>query len=160
MMGTIKFIGQLFNQDLLPDRIMHECIKHLLSHNDSNPSDDDLEALCNLIKAASSKLDTASPRNKQLMNNYFRRLESYARHSGYRQRTQILIRNLVDLRAADWTKSQWAKDEELKKLSELRQDFAKEKGVTDLPNVKLTIIDEGKEINTMNVDGGYAAAPL
>lgn len=161
MTGTIKFIGQLYNEDLLPDRIMHECIKHLLSNNNGNPSDEDLEAVCNLTKSSNKKLDKEG-KGKKLMNQYFNRLKSYADSPGYQLRTQILIRNLVDLRSNNWQKSKWQKNEELKKLSEVRANFAREKGITNLPNIELQEEKQKKkDTNLMSIDGGYgAAAPM
>jgi len=55
LMGTIIFIGQLFNHELLPSQIMLVCLQHLLG--DSKPNEEDVEGACNLLETVGKKLD-------------------------------------------------------------------------------------------------------
>lgn len=50
-LGLVKFVGELFNLQMLTERIMHECIKKLLS-NVVNPEEEDIESLCRLLSTA------------------------------------------------------------------------------------------------------------
>merc|ERR1719400_1009124 len=54
-LGNIRFIGELYKLGMLTARIMHECVRKLLS---SNPSDEEsLECLCRLVTTVGQNLD-------------------------------------------------------------------------------------------------------
>ena len=54
-LGNIRFIGELYKKAMITEKIMHECVLHLL-----NDSEEDLEALCNLLTTIGKKLDQKS----------------------------------------------------------------------------------------------------
>ena len=45
-LGLVKFIGEHFKLQMLTERIMHECIKKLLSNVD-NPEEEEIESCAN-----------------------------------------------------------------------------------------------------------------
>ncbi|KAE8679485.1 Eukaryotic translation initiation factor 4G, putative isoform 2 [Hibiscus syriacus] len=49
MLGNIRLIGELYKKKMLTERIMHECIKKLLGEYE-NPDEEDVEALCKLMR--------------------------------------------------------------------------------------------------------------
>ncbi|KAH8106471.1 armadillo-type protein [Phellopilus nigrolimitatus] len=73
-LGLVKFIGELFKLQMLTERIMHECIKKLLS-NDNNPEEEEIEGLCKLLSTVGQSLDTHGrtdvylSRTKELANS-------------------------------------------------------------------------------------------
>lgn len=61
MIGTHKFIGELYMLDMLSDKWVHSCIQHLLDLNRNESFKnrcDDMEYLCSLIGACGTKLET------------------------------------------------------------------------------------------------------
>lgn len=48
MLGNIQFIGHLFKNGLLTERIIHSCIVQLLKEEE-DPRPDDVECLCKLL---------------------------------------------------------------------------------------------------------------
>lgn len=77
-LGIVKFIGELFNLSMLTERLVHECIKQLLS-NTEDPEEDDIESLCRLLITVGQAVDTERARNH--MNVYFDRMTALTRGS-------------------------------------------------------------------------------
>ena len=46
MLGNIRFIGELYKKGMIVEKIMHECIYHLIS-NINNPNEEDLVSFLN-----------------------------------------------------------------------------------------------------------------
>jgi len=91
MLANIRFVGELFRQDMLTTPIMNSCIEHLLGVSsaaaaaadgeDVVPLDEDIEALCKLLETVGKKLDV--PANKPTMDRYFsliKKVRSWSRH--------------------------------------------------------------------------------
>ncbi|WAQ85115.1 hypothetical protein PtA15_5A689 [Puccinia triticina] len=55
-LGLVRFIGELFKLNMLTERIMHECIKKLLSNIDT-PEEEDIESLSRLMMTVGGLLD-------------------------------------------------------------------------------------------------------
>lgn len=77
--GTVRFIGELYKIKMLNDKIMHECIKLLLSNED----EDSLECLCKLLTTIGKSMETPSGKNaedkdKEPLKEYFEKLEAIA----------------------------------------------------------------------------------
>ncbi len=68
MLGNVKFIGELFKQQLLKEKIMHECIKLLLGSlddDDAVPDDESIEAAAKLFLTIGKQLESpASSKSK------------------------------------------------------------------------------------------------
>jgi hypothetical protein len=65
MLGNIKFIGELFAQKILNEKIMHECVTRLLGSKD----EDTIECLCKLMATIGKLLD--HEKAKHYMDYYF-----------------------------------------------------------------------------------------
>jgi hypothetical protein len=70
MLGNIKFIGELFAQNILNEKIMHECVTRLLGSND----EDTIECLCKLMATIGKLLD--HEKAKHYMDYYFEQVRS------------------------------------------------------------------------------------
>ena len=69
MLGNVKFIGELFKQQLLKEKIMHECVKLLLgSLDESNttPDDESIEAAAKLFFTIGKQLESTSSSKAKL----------------------------------------------------------------------------------------------
>ena len=59
-LGNIRFIGELFKQSILTDRIMHYCVQSLLNHgNIEDPDEENIEALCHLLTMIGKQLEVS-----------------------------------------------------------------------------------------------------
>jgi len=87
-LGLVKFIGELFKLQMLTERIMHECIKKLLS-NVENPEEEEIESLCKLLTTVGQALDTPKARNH--MDIYFSRMQELANSGQISSRIQYML---------------------------------------------------------------------
>lgn len=120
-LGSIRFIGELFKVQMLTERIMHECIRQLLSNIDT-PEEEDVESLCCLLKSVGQVMDTT--RAQDHMNVYFTRLNELTQNQHLTPQVRsmvqvstslcieegmlipsIIIQDVITLRAQGWGKS-------------------------------------------------------
>jgi translation initiation factor 4G len=87
-LGLVRFIGELYRLQMLTERIMHECIKKLLS-NTENPEEEDVESLCRLLTTVGKGLD--NPKAKQHMDIYFSRMNLIANSPKVSSRIRFMI---------------------------------------------------------------------
>jgi translation initiation factor 4G len=87
-LGLVKFIGELFKLQMLTERIMHECIKKLLSNVD-NPEEEEIESLCKLLTTVGQSLD--SSKAKGHMDIYFSRMKELAKSGNVTSRMQFML---------------------------------------------------------------------
>ncbi|QRW12604.1 eukaryotic translation initiation factor 4G [Ceratobasidium sp. AG-Ba] len=98
-LGLVRFIGELFKLQMLTERIMHECIKKLLS-NVVNPEEEEIESLCKLLTTVGQSLDTAKA--KTHMDIYFERMSEMARGNNINSRMQFMLQDVIELRQRHW----------------------------------------------------------
>jgi len=89
-LGIVKFIGELFRQEILNENIMHDSIKRLVSKDEVK-----LECLCTLMAAIGKQLDRKEA--KLYMDNYFAQMQVIANEIGS-QRLRTLLLDTLDLR--------------------------------------------------------------
>lgn len=87
-LGLVKFIGELFKLQMLTERIMHECIKKLLSNVD-NPAEEEIESLCKLLTTIGQQLDTQKA--SKHMDVYFTRMRELSQSSKIASRMQYML---------------------------------------------------------------------
>jgi len=91
MLGNVKFIGELFRQEILNEKIMHDCVKRLLASKD----EDTIECLCKLMATIGKQLDRKEA--KQYMDFYFEQMQATANEISI-QRLKFMILDTLDLR--------------------------------------------------------------
>lgn len=98
-LGLIKFIGELFKLQMLTERIMHECVKKLLS-NVENPEEEEIESLCKLLSTVGQLLDTQKARAH--LDIYFTRMNELCRSPNVNSRMQFMLQDVIELRERKW----------------------------------------------------------
>ncbi|PIA14693.1 ARM repeat-containing protein, partial [Coemansia reversa NRRL 1564] len=98
-LGLVKFIGELFLFDVLTLRIMHECVKRLLS-NVETPEEEETESLAKLLTTVGSKLDV--PNARSYMDVYFVRIQTMSTNKHLTSRIRFMLRDLIELRQKNW----------------------------------------------------------
>eukprot|EP00486_Rosalina_sp_Unknown_P008279 CAMPEP_0201594150 /NCGR_PEP_ID=MMETSP0190_2-20130828/191549_1 /ASSEMBLY_ACC=CAM_ASM_000263 /TAXON_ID=37353 /ORGANISM="Rosalina sp." /LENGTH=926 /DNA_ID=CAMNT_0048053643 /DNA_START=115 /DNA_END=2893 /DNA_ORIENTATION=+ len=103
LLGTMKFIGQLYLKELIPSKIMTVCLKHLIGQMQSKPSEDDVEGACTLLQTVGSTLDKDENVNKNELTKYYSKLRNIEKNSNrYSVRIRMIIQNLIDSRKNQW----------------------------------------------------------
>jgi translation initiation factor 4G len=87
-LGLVKFIGELFKLQMLTERIIHECIKWLLS-NIENPEVVDIESLCLLLVTVGQAMDNERARDH--MNVYFSRMAVLVENNNISSRIRFMV---------------------------------------------------------------------
>ncbi|KAL0578929.1 hypothetical protein V5O48_003077 [Marasmius crinis-equi] len=98
-LGLIRFIGELFKQQMLTERIMHECVKKLLGSVE-NPEEEEIESLCTLLTTVGQSLDT--PKARAHMDVYFSRMKELTRSLNVSSRMQSMLQDVIELRERKW----------------------------------------------------------
>ena len=97
MLGNIRFIGELYKKGLVIDIIISTCINHLMS----NPSEEELEALCNLVRTVGQDLEV-TPRGKTFLDTKFKEIETIITSTKLSSRLRFMLLDLQDLRKNKW----------------------------------------------------------
>ena len=100
-LGNIAFIGHLYKNSLLNEKIIHSCIQELLS-DIKNIEEEEIECCCQLFKTVGATID--QPAAKDLVSRYIGRLEKIINENDVSPRIKFLIMDLLDLRQANWVK--------------------------------------------------------
>ncbi|KAF8845924.1 ARM repeat-containing protein [Paxillus ammoniavirescens] len=98
-LGLITFIGELFKLQMLTERIMHECVKKLLS-NVENPEEEEIESLSQLLKTVGQQLDV--PKARAHMDVYFARMKELCKSLNVSPRMQFMLQDVIELRERRW----------------------------------------------------------
>ena len=99
-LGLVKFIGELFKLSMLTERIMHLCIKKLLS-NATDPEEEEIESLCKLMTTVGKLLDTEKARGH--IDVYFQRMREMSQNeASINSRMRFMLLDVIELREAGW----------------------------------------------------------
>ncbi|CAL1711468.1 unnamed protein product [Somion occarium] len=133
-LGLVKFIGELFKLQMLTERIMHECIKKLLSNVD-NPEEEEIESLCKLMTTVGQLLDT--PKARAHMDVYFTRMKELVKSPHVNSRMQFMLQDVIEMRERKWIpRSQAAAPTT---IAAVHEAAAKEKAASDKDSYQRTL---------------------
>lgn len=121
-LGLVRFIGELFKLSMLTERIMHICIKRLMS-NATDPEEEEIESLCKLLTTVGRQLDNEKARRH--IDIYFQRITEMSQSESINSRMRFMILDVIELRAAGWRGKQEAAGP--KSIAQIHEDAAKQK---------------------------------
>jgi translation initiation factor 4G len=125
-LGNIRLIGELYKAKMIVERILHSCIGELLGKPKTDPPEENIEALVNLLVTVGKELD-ASPRSQTFMEAYFARLLQLSTSKKLASRLRFLCRDIIDLRKNNWVPRR--EKLQAKKLDQVRADAAVALGI-------------------------------
>lgn len=123
ILGNVKFIGELYKLDMLGEPHLHKMLRSLFTNKSGASTEkncEDMECLAQLIKTCGKNLDTEL--GKQLMEQYFDRMEQYSLSSRFPPRIRFLLRDLIELRKNNWTPRKVARVEGPAPIQELTNE--------------------------------------
>lgn len=121
MLGNIRFIGELYKESMLTERIMHACIKKLIGEF-QHPEEENVEALCKLMSTIGHMIDHSKA--KEHIDAYFDRMTKMSNNQALPSRLRFMLKDLIDLRKNGW--QQRRKVEGPKKIEEVHRDAVQE----------------------------------
>lgn len=102
-LGLIRFIGHLFVLGLLSEPIIFVCLKDQ-SKNVTDPSEDTVENLIQLVKTVGQALDfSPNERTRATFDAFFQSIPAMAEKAKLPSRLQFKLMDLVDLRKRRWS---------------------------------------------------------
>jgi len=93
--GVPLFIGTLFLQGLITEKIIHHCLRTLLT-----PDENNLHKFAALLTLIGKTID--HPKAKNLINAYFVNIESFTKNPNLSMRIRFVLLDVVDLRKNLW----------------------------------------------------------
>merc|ERR1719282_626956 len=129
-LGNIRFIGELYKLGMLTARIVHECVRKLLT---SNPSDEEaLECLCRLLttvgkaleKETKEKLAKGPVAGLNDMSKYFSEMNKLVDQRKTSARVRFLMQDVIELQRNDWKKRR--EDAGPKTIDQIHKEAEKE----------------------------------
>ncbi|KAJ2063120.1 hypothetical protein GGI17_001967 [Coemansia sp. S146] len=121
-LGLVRFICELFLLDILTVRIMHECVKRLLS-NVETPEEEETESLAKLLTTVGKKLD--KPEAKNYMDAYFVRIQAMSVNKHLTSRIRFMLKDVIELRKNGWVARM--ADAGPKTIAEIHEDVERKK---------------------------------
>ncbi|OBZ69853.1 Eukaryotic translation initiation factor 4 gamma [Grifola frondosa] len=97
--GLIKFNGELFKQQILTERVMHDLAKYFLADVET-PRSEDVESLCKLLTTVGQMLDT--PKSRAHMSVYFSRMKKLCKSRDVNSRMRFMLQDVIELRERKW----------------------------------------------------------
>ncbi|KAJ1918832.1 hypothetical protein H4219_002371 [Mycoemilia scoparia] len=116
-LGLIQFIGELFLLDMLTLKIMHECVKRLLS-NINDPEEEEIESLAKLMTTIGKKFDTEDA--AEVIDVYFERIRLLSVNKKLSSRIRFMLKDVIDLRSAKWVSRR--KNDGPKTIAEIHEE--------------------------------------
>merc|ERR1712137_26274 len=118
MRGNMEFVGELYQQGLIPEKVVKMCFHNLLSKVDNT----NMECFCKLMTTVGKQF-SGKPANATFMNMYFEKLHSESKnHTELDSRIRFMIMDLIDLRRNSWVPRQ--KKNQAKKIDEVHREAA------------------------------------
>ncbi|KAJ3108132.1 hypothetical protein HK100_003480 [Physocladia obscura] len=99
VLGNVTFIGELFNLNMITEKIMHRCVQQLL-RDVANPEEEESECVCKLMKTIGEKLD--HEKGRSFVDVYFERITALSNNTVLTSRIRFMLKDLIDLRSNKW----------------------------------------------------------
>ena len=117
-LGNVRFIGELFNVNLITARVILECVNSLLDLFEQENNENKLDGACVLLLTGGASFERS--KLKLFTDQIFKRLEDITKNFALSPKNKFKIIDLQEYRAADW---KTLKKEEVKTKEEIHADF-------------------------------------
>lgn len=134
LLSTIRFIGELFKENLLKPTIMYECIDNLIAVQDGEGNfasfklvqdEQYIELLCRLLHTIGGKLERQeTPSTSTPLGYYFSELERLSKDKKLNSRIRFSLEEVIELRRNNWQSRR--EEEGPAKLDQIHEKAAQE----------------------------------
>ncbi|KAL0070069.1 hypothetical protein AAF712_002966 [Marasmius tenuissimus] len=100
-LGLIKFIGELYNLQMLSKQSLHDYVKGLLGSRVKSWLEEHIESIHVLITTVGKSLDTTKA-DKRKMHTYVSKIREIKRRPNMTPRLQVMLQDVLDLRTRNW----------------------------------------------------------
>jgi translation initiation factor 4G len=129
LLGNVRLIAELFKKGMVNDRIMLLILSDLLGPSDGEPSEDALEAACEVLTVAGAALEE-NARSKAKLEAAFVHLARLTGSKTYSSRVRFVVKDVIDLRSQHWVNRR--ESFTARKLEDIRTEAAAELGIVDV----------------------------
>lgn len=141
MLGTIRFVGALLARKMLASKVLIAIVEELLS----DPTPEALESLAALLTVVGPTFDKPDWAFRSVLNHYFEQVQAIVKKPSVEPRARCLLKDVLELRAAEWHSSRPQRQEKPQTLEEVKeQAAAEEQGIPPTPpeaaRKKLTLL--------------------
>ncbi|XP_011502428.1 PREDICTED: eukaryotic translation initiation factor 4 gamma 3-like [Ceratosolen solmsi marchali] len=137
-LGNIRFIGELFKQNMLTSKIMYQCIRHLLKQVD----EENLECLCKLLTTIGKVLESKTAD----LSEYFKQMQQIANRKGkISSRIRFMLQDVIDLRGNKWIPRR--DDSNPKTMDQIQREAESERLDIQLSNASLNTPRKDERVN-------------
>jgi translation initiation factor 4G len=137
-LGNIRFIGELFKQNMLTSKIMYQCIRHLLKQVD----EENLECLCKLLTTIGKVLESKTTD----LSEYFKQMQQIANRKGkISSRIRFMLQDVIDLRGNKWIPRR--DDSNPKTMDQIQREAESERLDVHLSNTSLNTPRKDERVN-------------
>ncbi|XP_077531868.1 eukaryotic translation initiation factor 4 gamma 1-like isoform X6 [Haemaphysalis longicornis] len=148
-LGNIRFIGELYNLNMLTAPIMFDCLRRLINSND----EDSIECLCKLLITIGKELDSAASKGAQL-DEYFRKMDQIVKKREVSLRVIFMLQDVMDLRMRKWVPR---RDENIPKtIDQIHEEAQREQVTEELMRESLPRPKRGEDRRKGGGGGGRA----
>ncbi|XP_068607008.1 eukaryotic translation initiation factor 4 gamma 1-like [Brachionichthys hirsutus] len=95
-LGSLWFIGELFNVQILAAKVIHNCVCELLKNQDEVS----LECLCKLLSVTGKTLDVDS--DKPQLDSYFAQMYNIVTERKTSARIRFMLEDVLDFKGCNW----------------------------------------------------------
>lgn len=153
LMGYMKFIGELWKVNVIRPKVVGTCIVKLLELAEAD--EEYLECCCNLLQTIGPMMDSKNQKltneQKNIVNSWYRTLETKKLLSNVSTRIAMTIENLIDQRLNKWKGH--SKSGELKVIDVAAGERGEQPQPTSTTaNDKLDVVDEQSEKFDVKLD--------
>lgn len=139
LLGTIRFIGELYIRNMLQAKIMMSCLHHLYDHQQD---EDNIEALCKLLRTVGKQLE----KQKSLeLGDMFEKLKTMAASENFNSRIRFMIQDVIDLKMEKWVER--LETLKVQKISEVHKEDDQEKRRKEPRKATPVALNRGKVLD-------------
>jgi hypothetical protein len=129
MLGNIRFVGALLARKMLASKVLIAICEELLS----DPSPEALESLAALLTTVGPVFDKPEWSYHTVLNHFFEKVQAIIKKPSCEPRAKCLLKDVLDLRAADWHSLRPQQQERPTTLDEVAQQAQAENGGAPSP---------------------------